>query len=165
MSYKSIIGAVSGGSSIVKYSDEERAWQVYTRWKNGKPRFALRRVPDIIAYEAVTEYTTFVQTDSKMHGGFGLALVGDMLFGPIGAIGGAVLGRKQSETIKQLGFAFRTKAGDEYVIPVLYSPRGTRSDKAEAKNALRTLQKVVDVFTRIGTEFTEDWHTDIDAWR
>ncbi|MCI1673154.1 MAG: hypothetical protein LKI34_02895 [Bifidobacterium tibiigranuli] len=165
MGYKSIVGALSGTSSIVKYSDDEKAWQIYTRWKNGKPKFAFKRKPDTIPYSDVIAYTTFVQTDEKNKGGYAAAGVGGLLFGPVGIVGGAILGRKTVETIKQLGFAIRTKGGDEYIIPLLYKPMGVQSDKIEAKTALGQLQKASAILDRNGTELLDDWQTDIDAWR
>lgn len=164
MGYKNIIGAVSDTSSIVKYSDDERSWRVYTAWRNGKPKFHLRRHLETIPYDDVAEYTTFVESDAKNTGGYGTALVGDVLFGPIGAICGAVVGRKSTRKIRQLGLAFRTKGGDEYVFPLIYSIRGVKASSLEASSASITLKQMVEVFERVGTPFNADWHTSVDAW-
>ncbi|WEV59685.1 hypothetical protein OZX67_03870 [Bifidobacterium sp. ESL0728] len=164
MGYKNIIGAVSDSSCIFKYSDDEQALQIFTNWKNGKPKMHLRRHVETIPYANLAEYTTFIETDTKNTGGVGTALIGDVLFGPLGAIGGAILGRKTTVMVKQLGLAFKTKEGDEYVFPLVYSIRGLKSDSGEVMMANRRLEKMVAVFERIGTPFNADWHTSVDAW-
>lgn len=164
MGYKNIIGAVSDTSCIVKYSDEEQAWQVFTNWKNGKPKFHLRRRLETIPYSEVAQYTTFIETTTKHAGGYGTALVGDILFGPLGAIGGAIIGRKTNEMVKQLGLAFKTGSGDEYVFPLVYSIRGIKSDSTDVWMANHRLEQMIAVFDRAGTPFNADWHTTCDAW-
>ncbi|MBT1164545.1 hypothetical protein [Bifidobacterium felsineum] len=162
--YKSIVGAISTVSSIVKYSVEDQSWQIYTRWKNGAPKFSLRRKLDTIPFNEVSEYTTFIESDVEHRSGLGRAIGFGILFGGVGAVVGAITGHGERVKIKQIGFALKTNGGDEYVVPLFFSNSGERPSNGQVKVALNQLDTIDSILRQTGVTLNANWHTDINGW-
>ncbi|WP_336629999.1 MULTISPECIES: hypothetical protein [unclassified Microbacterium] len=143
-----------GTSSILRYSDADATYEIYSPWKNGKSKMSLKRSVDVVPYSELASYTTYVQPQTVSRSGLGRAAGLGILFGPVGAVVGAVTGRAEFATVTQITIALRTRSGDDYIIPILYSPgKGQKSSSSAVQGATDKLQEVVAKVESTGAVF------------
>ena len=154
MKHTTLFGKTSDNTSVVlRYSDETETYEIYSPWKDGKSRPSLRRKPDVVPYAEVTAYTTYVEADTRKKSGIGRAAGLGILFGPAGAVVGAVTGRAEFETVKQISIAIRA-GGSEYILPLLYAPmKGEKAASAAARRATDLLAEISAKLESTGAAF------------
>ncbi|WP_119697062.1 hypothetical protein [Microbacterium halotolerans] len=148
-------------SSILRYSDEERTYEIFTPWKNGKSQFTLKRDVDTVPYDDLTAYATGVEGDTKHKSGLGRAAGLGILFGGAGAIVGAITGRREYERVQQITLALRTSSGDEYQIPIFYAMKGEKATSSSITTALEKLKQIAEKLEATGASLDENWTTKI----
>ncbi|OJU39680.1 MAG: hypothetical protein BGN97_00220 [Microbacterium sp. 69-10] len=153
MKHKKLIGGMNT-SVILRFSDEAQTYEIFSPWKNGNARPSLKRPVDVVAYGDFIAYTTYVATDARHKSGLGRAAGLGVLFGPAGAIVGAITGRADFDTVNQISVALRTASGDQYILPLLYAPlRGEKSTSTTAKLAMQSLEQVTAKLEATGAAF------------
>jgi len=153
MKHKTLWGGMST-SSVLRYSDEAQTYEIYSPWKNGNAKVRLKRPVDVIPYAELTTYTTYAEPDVQRKSGLGRAVGLGILFGPVGAVVGAVTGGGDFELVKQISIGLHTAAGDDYIIPILYAPvRGEKSSSPAARGAIEKLEEIVAKIESTGATF------------
>ena len=116
------------------------------------PFVKIKKTRDLYYYNQIVDFELLEDGESITKGGVGRAIVGDLLFGPVGAVVGAVTGGKKTRgicTSLQIKITFRDSARQTEYLNFIDTPIKTNSQiyksaYQSAQEVLSALQLAVD---------------------